>query len=323
MTEAAGSCYSIAAVSKLTGISCHALRVWERRYGFPVPSRSESGHRRYDIAQVGELRELAALAQGGRPIGELIGELKAAPPLDGLLEPAAARRPPTVVVDLLFDGDLVGAGAVLDRFHDRMEPLELIEEVIEPALVEIGERWYRGESEVFQQQAAIGCLFVALNRLLDRVSRQNMQPRRRVLVGSVAGDRHEGGVLMISLALELAGWRAIPIGVDMPVREYHKAVEAWRPDALALSFVLSRNINKRFAELARIASAPVFVGGRSIVNHQGLARRAGLIPLPGSVATASRQLMVEVERWHQGRGRAGACDLAAGPPRDKAQAVRN
>src|SRR3954454_12646166 len=31
--------YSIAAVSKLTGASCHALRVWERRYGFPVPHR--------------------------------------------------------------------------------------------------------------------------------------------------------------------------------------------------------------------------------------------------------------------------------------------
>ena len=30
--------YSIAAVSKLTGISCHTLRVWERRYGFPVPA---------------------------------------------------------------------------------------------------------------------------------------------------------------------------------------------------------------------------------------------------------------------------------------------
>ena len=44
--------YSIAAVSKLTGVSCHALRVWERRYGFPVPHRSASGHRRYSRDQV-------------------------------------------------------------------------------------------------------------------------------------------------------------------------------------------------------------------------------------------------------------------------------
>src|SRR5947209_10467511 len=69
--------YSIAAVSKLTGVSCHALRVWERRYGFPIPERSASGHRRYGHQQVGVLRVLAKLTRGGRPIGELISEYQA------------------------------------------------------------------------------------------------------------------------------------------------------------------------------------------------------------------------------------------------------
>lgn len=92
-----------------------------------------------------------------------------------------------MIVGLLDAGDLVGAGEALDRFHDQLEPLERIEVVIEPALVEIGERWYRGESAEFPEQGAIGRLFVAPNRLVDRVRRQNTQPRRRVLVGSVAG----------------------------------------------------------------------------------------------------------------------------------------
>ena len=64
--------YSIAAVSKLTGVSCHALRVWERRYGFPIPHRSASGHRRYSRDQVRVLRHVAVLAQGGQSIGDLI-----------------------------------------------------------------------------------------------------------------------------------------------------------------------------------------------------------------------------------------------------------
>ena len=51
--------YAIAAVSRLSGISCHTLRVWERRYGFPVPVRSPSGHRRYDRDQVQTLCRLA------------------------------------------------------------------------------------------------------------------------------------------------------------------------------------------------------------------------------------------------------------------------
>ena len=104
---------------------------------------------------------------------------------------------------------------------------------------------------------------------------------------------------MVSTMLELAGWRAIPMGVDLPVSEYAKAVETWHPDALGLSFVLSRNINKRFQELARIVGLPIFVGGRSIVNHQGLARRHGLIPLTGTLANSSSQLLAEFDEWRR------------------------
>ena len=77
MSGASGEAeYSIAAVSKLTGASCHALRVWERRYGFPVPRRSPSGHRRYDRDQVHALQIITQLAQSGQPIGELIADYR-------------------------------------------------------------------------------------------------------------------------------------------------------------------------------------------------------------------------------------------------------
>ncbi len=108
---------------------------------------------------------------------------------------------------------------------------------------------------------------------------------------------------MVSLALEMAGWRAIPLGIDLPIREYRKAIDLWHPSALALSFVLSRNINKRFEELAKIRDVPVFVGGRSIVNHQGLARRHGLIPLTGSLSSSSSQMVSEIDAWEQRRAK--------------------
>jgi methanogenic corrinoid protein MtbC1 len=289
--------YSIAAVSKLTGVSCHALRVWERRYGFPVPDRSASGHRRYAQEQVRVLRYLAALAIAGPSIGELIGEFQA-----GKLEirgdggaKAEAKSMSTPVVDRLFEGDVASAEALIDRVAEQVSTFELIERVIEPAMVDVGERWFRGECQVYQERCATASLLARLWQMIDRARRANPDPARSVLVGAVQGDLHEGGVLMVSLALELAGWRAVPMGVNLPIEEYRKAIESWRPDALALSFVLSRNINKRFQELSKIRSVPIFVGGRSIVNHQSLARRYGLIPLTGSLKASSSQLTQEVE----------------------------
>src|SRR5271166_4560566 len=87
--------YSIAAVSKLTGINCHTLRVWERRYGFPVPERSASGHRRYNQRQVQLLCRLSELNRSSRqPIGELISRLNV-----DTLEPAESASPSNGVDD--------------------------------------------------------------------------------------------------------------------------------------------------------------------------------------------------------------------------------
>jgi methanogenic corrinoid protein MtbC1 len=289
--------YSIAAVSKLTGVSCHALRVWERRYGFPIPERSASGHRRYCKDQVGVLRQLAKLARSGQSIGELVSEYRA-----GRLKirgddaaPVEEKSVSSPVVDCLFEGDLASADALIDRLAGRSSTIELIERAIEPALVDVGERWFRGECQIFQERCATSSLLGKLDRMLDQARRANPDPSRSALVGAVKGDHHEGGVLMVSVSLELAGWRAVPMGVDVPVEEFQKAVEMWRPDALALSFVLSRNINKRFRELSKIKGVPVFLGGRSIVNHQGLARRHGLIPLVGTLRASTAQLIAEVE----------------------------
>ena len=52
---------TIGTLARRTGVSVSTLRAWERRFGFPVPARLESGHRRYterDVeAIVAALRE--------------------------------------------------------------------------------------------------------------------------------------------------------------------------------------------------------------------------------------------------------------------------
>jgi DNA-binding transcriptional MerR regulator len=293
--------YSIAAVSKLTGVSCHALRVWERRYGFPVPHRSASGHRRYSRDQVRILRRVAVLAQTGQSIGDLVAAAREGRlPADEPLAPHAAiesQERPGELVDRLIAGDLEGAEAVYGRLAARLDQTELITGVIEPALVDVGERWFRRECDVFQERSVSHFVRGKLEIMIHEARLANQRPAHTLLAGTVEGDRHFGGVLMLHLVLEKAGWRVLNMGVDLPVREYQKAVSAWRPEALGLSFVLSRNINKRFQELSQIRGLPIFVGGRSILNYQSLARRNGLIPIAGPITSAVSQLLSEFDEW--------------------------
>ncbi len=63
--------FEISAVSKLTGLSTHVLRVWERRYGVVEPDRSDSRRRRYHRQDIRRLTLLKALVDYGDRISAI------------------------------------------------------------------------------------------------------------------------------------------------------------------------------------------------------------------------------------------------------------
>ena len=63
--------YRIGAVSRLTGISPDALRIWERRYAAVSPRRSPGGGRLYSPQDVARLRLMKQLVDAGDAIGEV------------------------------------------------------------------------------------------------------------------------------------------------------------------------------------------------------------------------------------------------------------
>ncbi len=69
--------YRIGTVAKLTGLSTHTIRIWERRYSAVVAQRDERGRRHYGSDDVERLTLLKAVTERGRPI-RLIANLDAA-----------------------------------------------------------------------------------------------------------------------------------------------------------------------------------------------------------------------------------------------------
>jgi DNA-binding transcriptional MerR regulator len=45
------------AAAALLGVSSNTLRSWERRFGFPMPQRTEGGHRQFDLTEIEALRQ--------------------------------------------------------------------------------------------------------------------------------------------------------------------------------------------------------------------------------------------------------------------------
>ena len=64
----------IGEVSRRTGIPVSTLRMWEVRYGFPVPRRRRSGHRRYTDRDCILLREVQRQREAGAPLKSAIAQ---------------------------------------------------------------------------------------------------------------------------------------------------------------------------------------------------------------------------------------------------------
>ena len=65
--------YSIGAVAKLTGLTVHNLRVWEKRHSAVETDRSESGRRIYSEGALQRLKLLKHCVDNGFTIGNIAG----------------------------------------------------------------------------------------------------------------------------------------------------------------------------------------------------------------------------------------------------------
>jgi DICT domain-containing protein len=65
---------TISDLARRTGLTPATLRAWETRYGFPVPSRRASGHRRYDERDVVLVKEVLRRRDAGVRLETAVAE---------------------------------------------------------------------------------------------------------------------------------------------------------------------------------------------------------------------------------------------------------
>ncbi|MDP9384244.1 MAG: MerR family transcriptional regulator [Actinomycetota bacterium] len=65
-------------VAERTGIAAGTIRMWEQRYGFPVPERTPSGYRRYSEQDAETLRRVLAYRKGGLSVPAALERARAA-----------------------------------------------------------------------------------------------------------------------------------------------------------------------------------------------------------------------------------------------------
>ncbi|MDF3068919.1 MAG: transcriptional regulator, MerR family [Polyangiaceae bacterium] len=267
--------YRIGTLARLTGITTHALRVWERRYGALAPERTPGGARLYGDEDVKRLRLVKRLLERGYTISAIatldVAGLERLLPAD---EPALAAPPPAGpsprarrVIDELLAGvselDLERASRALLQATNSFSPHDLVTQVLAVALDEIGARWESGDICIASEHAASAMLRTQLGALL---AAQPVNGKAPVVCTTPAGEHHELGALLAAVVIAMHGRRAIYLGANLPADQIAQAVRLSKAGSVALSVVgLTAAEAEREVEALCRALPPtvaILVGGR-------------------------------------------------------------
>jgi len=229
----AGATYSLGAVVRLTGLSPHVLRAWERRYGAVTPLRTPGGTRRYRESDVARLRLLAAATGAGHPIGD-VAKLSESELRRRTASPEEEPRPSLrLILEAIDQLDADETERLLGIQLAALGSRWFVAGVVEPLMHEVGDRWAEGRLCVAAEHLASACVRNLLGGTLRRMAQSSQSPP--ILLTTLAGERHELGVLSCAvIAIEL-GANAIYLGPDLPAGEVVAAVGATRAGAVAVS----------------------------------------------------------------------------------------
>ncbi len=279
--------YSVGAVSRLTGLSGHVLRAWERRYGAVEPLRTAKGTRRYRESDVARLQLLRGAVDAGHPIGSVAkladAELRRRAAAPEAPETAPLRALLEAVVRL--DADEVERRLGLQLAA--LGPRRFITLVASPLMREVGDGWAAGRVEVAAEHMATSLLRNALGGVLRRRTASASAPP--VVFATPSGERHELGALIGAVIASEAGGNVVFLGPELPVEEIASAARRIGARAVALGFqqIPPDQAKPLLAELrgALPPSCEVWIGGATAAGLEG---PAGVEYLPDLEALERR-----------------------------------
>ena len=148
-------------------------------------------------------------------------------------------------------------------------PLPLINEVLNPALKDVGDRFDRGDYFLPELIMAAEAMQAAVDVLQPELEarKEQIQSPGRVLMATVQGDIHDIGKNIVTALLRANGFTVLDLGKDVPAAEIMSKAEEFKADIIGLSALLSttlpycRDTLRLLEEKGLRQKYHVFIGG--------------------------------------------------------------
>jgi excisionase family DNA binding protein len=254
---------STAQVADALGLGVSTVKRWVEEGILPA-TKTAGGHRKLLLADVVEVarRSNLPVRDLSRLTASVAGRRSA---------PAAAQS--SELYQALLAGDARAARAVVHGAYRNGMPIEtMADEVIGPAMHRIGHDWQVGAIDVMHEHRASQICASALYELKEVLETRARRNRPVAVGGAVEGDLTVLPTLLSQMALIDAGWDAINLGPNTPIKSLQRAATELRPRLVWLSIshgadeaTFLRDYRALYRQ-CEAAGAALIIGGRALVE---------------------------------------------------------
>jgi DNA-binding transcriptional MerR regulator len=259
---------TIQQASRLLEVPAPTIRSWERRYGIAQANRSSGGHRRYTPEQVRMLRRMRDAIARGLGAVEAAALVKAAQLTS--LEPDIHA-----FVSAAHELSPVGLNKVLDTAFATIGLDRTLDEVMFPAMQEIGREWSIGRCDVAYEHLATETTRAWLTALPVRhqpLGQPAAAPGLDQPIVLTCGPRdlHTLGLDSIGALLRQRRWDCRQLGASTPPSSLATAIEQLNAVAVVLvsHLAVGRHSAVQALRTARLSHTELFYAGNAFLTRQ-------------------------------------------------------
>jgi DNA-binding transcriptional MerR regulator len=269
------SSYTIKDLEQISGIKAHTIRIWEQRYHFLQPQRTETNIRSYSAEELKVILNVSLLNKYGYKISHIdkMSPNDIEEKIMGLNQMDAEKE--RVVNGLIKDMvslDMVSFERQLDTYIAQKGIEKAITDIIFSFLERVGVLWITNHINPAQEHLASNLIRQKIILGIEKLPNIH-QSSKQIVLFMPEGEYHEVGLLFVHFLLKQKGYYIDYLGANVPMVDLKYLTEYKKVDLLYTHItapIKGFKMSKFMDQLNLInKQIPVVVSGQMAQEYKG------------------------------------------------------
>lgn len=269
--------FSIKDIETITGIKAHTLRIWEQRYEFITPKRTETNIRYYDDNDLRYILNISILNNYGIKISE-IAKMSYDKIQEMVLVISEKSSPYNnqikALIATMYALDEASYNRILSTNILRVGLEETMINIVFPFLHQTGVLWLTGSLHPAHEHFITNLIRQKLFVAIDAQTGKGHAGSKKFLLFLPEGEPHEIGLLFANYILRARGHEVVYLGQNLPFEDLQNVFNFYEPEYV-MSALTSGNHDQDVGYFVETVSkswpnAQILVAGQQVTSRKDL-----------------------------------------------------